>query len=623
MATRQIKVGKLTRSFSVEKSAINVEKRTVDLSFSSEDPYKRWFGIEILDHSKSSVDLSRLRAGNHPLLLGHDDGQQIGVIERAEVGADKKGRATVRFTSAGINPIADQTFKEIADGIKSLISVGYKVNKMEMVKVENPDDADSMATYRVTDWMPYEVSVVSIPADTTVGIGRSADDEGQTLTVEIPNMRTINRDHAAADGNGNTPPNGSAAVVDTKALEKARVIEFHAAAKRFEAKIPGIYAKAAEAVEKDWTVKQFSDWVFDELDKAPTNRLASAGQAMGDSRKTLGERFCESEAYKNAIKASGRRALRGISVDIQDRMDFRAGTPFSATTEGVGGTSGAAIQILPGVPGILNQQPLMVADLFAQGTTGGDTIRYIREDTFTNSAASVSEAGPKPEGILDVSIVNAPVGKIAVWLKITDEMLSDFSQMSSFINNRLGYMVQAKEEQELINGSGVAPIIKGVINFAGVQTVAVVGGAAVDAILKGISFVRGANGAGFSEPSAVIINSLNFMNLLLTRDQAGGAGTGQYLFGGPAFGPYGNGAYSNVARMWGLPVVATASMPAGTALAGDFRTAAQIFRRMGLTIESTNSNEDDFKNNLIMIRAEERLALAVYRPSAFCTITGL
>ena len=152
-----------TRGMMFDNKVVNEEMRTVQIAVSSEEPVERSFGTEILDHNDRSIDLSFARSGTMPLLLDHDPRQQIGVVENVDLdGSARRLRATVRF---GRNGLAKEVFDDVVDGIRSNISVGYHVNSM----VE-----DGEASYRVNNWLPMEVSVVSIPADRTVGVGRSA-----------------------------------------------------------------------------------------------------------------------------------------------------------------------------------------------------------------------------------------------------------------------------------------------------------------------------------------------------------------------------------------------------------------------------------------------------------------
>jgi HK97 family phage major capsid protein len=160
---------KQTRSFFIERSAIDEENRTVALSFSSEEPVERWFGYEILDHNPKSVNLGRLKKGGS-LLVDHDMTKLVGVIEEVSIdGAAKKGRAKVR---CGKHGLADDIFSDMLDGIRMNVSVGYMVDEMVLEK----EVKDGPSTYRVTRWTPFEISSVAVPADITVGVGRQQGD---------------------------------------------------------------------------------------------------------------------------------------------------------------------------------------------------------------------------------------------------------------------------------------------------------------------------------------------------------------------------------------------------------------------------------------------------------------
>lgn len=167
----------LRRTALFKRESIDKESRTVRVAFSSEEPVERWFGIEILDHAPKSVDLSRLIDGG-PGLVDHDPRDHVATIEECSIDSDRVGRATLRF---GRSERAEEIFNDVVDGIRKCISVGYQVHKLEVVDPEakNP-------TYRATLWEPYEISFVSIPADTSVGVGRSAEVEPAPAAPAIP-----------------------------------------------------------------------------------------------------------------------------------------------------------------------------------------------------------------------------------------------------------------------------------------------------------------------------------------------------------------------------------------------------------------------------------------------------
>lgn len=174
-ANRTLKPGtRLLRGMQFNREAVDKEARTVELAFASETPYERWWGIEILDCGPGSMRLQRLKSGA-PLLCDHNTRDQIGVIESVQPGADKVARAVVRF---GRSARAEEWFQDVIDGIRSSVSVGYEIHEAKLVETKDGHD-----TYRVTDWEPYEVSIVSVPADISVGIGRAADEESPVIQI--------------------------------------------------------------------------------------------------------------------------------------------------------------------------------------------------------------------------------------------------------------------------------------------------------------------------------------------------------------------------------------------------------------------------------------------------------
>src|SRR5262245_41391466 len=159
--------GKLQhRELRIERSGIDVDERRVALSFASTAPYRRFFGNETLDVRDGAVRLDRLSRGGQ-LLVNHDPNQVAGVVESVRIDRDRKARATVRF---GRSAFASEIFQDVVDGIRGSVSVGYAIHDIALEKKGENGGPDS---YRVTDWEPYEISIVSVPADTTVGVGRA------------------------------------------------------------------------------------------------------------------------------------------------------------------------------------------------------------------------------------------------------------------------------------------------------------------------------------------------------------------------------------------------------------------------------------------------------------------
>jgi HK97 family phage major capsid protein len=164
---------RVTRADAMEARVESVDDRRVSMSISSEMPVGRSYGEEVLDHNPQSIDLSFLNSGRAPLLMDHDPERQIGVIESVSLdGSARKLRATVRF---GKSALASEVYGDVADLIRGNVSIGYSIAKM----VKENDGK----TYRATDWRPVEVSIVSIPADVSVGVGRSLETETTSEAV--------------------------------------------------------------------------------------------------------------------------------------------------------------------------------------------------------------------------------------------------------------------------------------------------------------------------------------------------------------------------------------------------------------------------------------------------------
>ena len=161
---RALRGQKVERFFEIEQRGVDAKKRTAWLSIASEQPYERWWGIEVLDVGKRSIRDQRMRSGA-PLLVGHDAADQVGVVEDFEITADRKLRILARF---GKSARAEEVWQDVLDGIRRNTSVGYVIHDMVLEK-----QSEGQNTYRVTDWEPYEGSLVAVPADPTVGLGRN------------------------------------------------------------------------------------------------------------------------------------------------------------------------------------------------------------------------------------------------------------------------------------------------------------------------------------------------------------------------------------------------------------------------------------------------------------------
>jgi len=342
--------------------------------------------------------------------------------------------------------------------------------------------------------------------------------------------------------------------------------------------------------------------------------------------KSLGEMFVESDGY-NKIKEKG---FSGQWTTGPMEFGTKAGTLLEGAGSPGTGTGGGLLTVPQVAPGVVDKlfQRLTIADLLASGQATGNTVRYVVEGTATSGAAGVAEGGAKPASDLGLSTVDEPIKKLATSLTASDEMLEDATQVQSYINNRLSLFVRIKEENSILRGAGTNDLIgfstsgntRGINILSGTATA----GTAMANLL--FNAINGTRGSSFLEPDAIVMNPTNWATLRLSTDTAG-----QYFGGGPFQGQYGNGNMTPLSgqvtgaidTLWGKPVVVTSAIGAGTALLGAFGSGAQLWRRSGVTVEATNSHADYFLNNLVAIRAESRLGLAVYRPSAFTEVRFL
>jgi HK97 family phage major capsid protein len=329
--------------------------------------------------------------------------------------------------------------------------------------------------------------------------------------------------------------------------------------------------------------------------------------------KSFAEQVVESDAYKNVVAKQAQSAA--VDVKTVNTIDEGIIPAFSGGA-GQGGQL-VAPQLLPGIVPLLFQ-PLTVADLMAQGTTSSSSISYVIESAFQDTTAAVLEKGTKPQLDLTLSRRQDNVSTIANVAKVTDEMFQDAEQFQAYLSNRMIFGVKRAEESELLNGSGTAPHLQGILNRSGLATTVVTTASltaqkAIEGIYNQITALRSTS---FVEPDAIVIHPTDWQTIRLGKD-----GNNQYYGGGPFTGAYGNAGPSNQSQLWGLKVDVTTAIAQGTVLVGGFQESAQVFRRMGITLEMTNSNVDDFVNDLITLRAQERVALAVYRPAGFGKVT--
>lgn len=262
---------------------------------------------------------------------------------------------------------------------------------------------------------------------------------------------------------------------------------------------------------------------------------------------------------------------------------------------------------------------LTVADLLSQGTISGNAISYLIEQAMEGDFATVAEGALKPQ-IHFINPIQATdaLKKIAGFIKLTDEFIDDAEFLVTEINNRLLYQLGYFEEQQLLSGNGTGTNLLGLLNRSGIQTEASASFATAptdwpDAIFRGMTKVS--VNSGFP-PDGIVINPLDYQTFRLSKDAQK-----QYYGGGFFQGEYGNGGILINPPLWGLRTVVTPAIAAGTVVVGAFQSVATVYRKGGVRVEAATQHASDFTSNLVTIRAEERVALAVRVPLGICKVT--
>lgn len=382
---------------------------------------------------------------------------------------------------------------------------------------------------------------------------------------------------------------------ETKALFDTRFDELKAIAQdalgkaeRGEPLAAGAKQKADEAITAVNETKA-------RLDELEQKAVRGFGGDNGESHKSAGYKFIENPEIKSFM--ANPQAGKRVGMEVK--------AIISALTTDANGSAGDLLEPLRvGMVAPVNRR-LTVRDLLTPGRTNQPSIQYPQETGFTNSAATVSETSgaTKPQSEIKFDIKTTSVTTIAHWVLATRQILDDAPMLQSYIDGRLRYGLAYVEEGQLLNGAGTGTDLNGIYT----QATAFAAGTAVVATPTRLDVIRYAmlQGALAELPATgIVLNPIDWASIETTKDA-----DGRYIIGNPQT--------EAQPRLWGLPVVATQAMTAGNFLTGAFRLGAQIFDREDARVEVSTEDSDNFRKNLVTILAEQRLALAVYRPEAF------
>lgn len=462
-------------------AGVDAETREVELSFSSEEPYERWWGIEILGHKTGEVDMSWMASGRAPFLSNHRTDTQIGVLPRAWLDAKAgRGKAVARF---GRSPKAEEEMRDAQDDVRVNVSVGYEIRELELVKKESKDGAE-VSTYRVTDWLPLECSLVSIPADMTVGLGRSVDAEtpvpatkpATTLPAQ-PRKERIMPEQVVEK-----PQAGDEAF-------KANVAVIQKLAKAY-----GQYLKptdVADAIADGADTQKFNDLIMQRMQSGATDAttLAGVGATQREAKEYSFLRAIQAQIPGAKVEAGFEREISSEIARIMGRESEGFFIPPDVMFRGLAGrrqgekrdfTAGTA-----GEAGNLIQTTVMAemwTDVLRAATVlvgAGVTVLPglrgnvgVPRKTVAGTLAALTEVAAASETQPTTALPTLSPKRISAYVEPSKQsIIQSEVGIEAMLRQDLVDGAAVLVEDQGINGSGASPNARGIRNVSGIGSV--------------------------------------------------------------------------------------------------------------------------------------------------------
>lgn len=311
----------------------------------------------------------------------------------------------------------------------------------------------------------------------------------------------------------------------------------------------------------------------------------------------------------------GRKSFSGapkLNLSLADIKSFHqaAVSRQSYRVESKATDFGTAIPalLLPGVVSKLHE-PTRILDYIPNVAMGGPSVEFLAHTATTGTAAMVARGAAKPETSLTIVPTILTARKIAVHSAAPDEILKDFDAFAGYLTLELQRQIADVENAQILSGTGIGENLTGILATSGILTRAKATDTGLDAIEQAIKDLR--VGPSYCAPTLIVAHPTDFSALRRSKDSQL-----RYLLNA-------NPSEQEAQNIWGIPVLTTTQITAGTALIGNFEIGAQGFVREGFTLTMSNASGTDFTNNMTRWVAEERITLGVSRPSAFITVTGL
>ncbi len=470
----EMKIGSLRRAFSFDRAAIDEASRTIALSFSSELPVERWFGTEILSHEQGSADLNRLNDGA-PLLFNHDPDRIIGVVQTAMI-SNGRGVATVRFASTDA---AQEMAAMVNDGIIRNVSFGYQILEMK----EAPK-----GTFTATRWVPYEISLVSIPADPTVGVGRSDDQQETPMTKVIRELPAIEAE--------TTPPSKKQDIKMDTTVE-VTAAENAATAKERE-RISGISALARMFVGNDDLANTLIDSgkSLDEARAAFLEKIGARQKPITGEEAKIGMTSTELKQFSfarvinalanptdrhmqdaaafefecsHAAQKTSKRQAQGIMIPYDVLHGQR---DLTVTTAAEGGNTVATSLLASSFIDLLRSK-MVVSGLGTQMLMGLTDFVAIPRQSSGASAFWVAEGVAPTESQQAFDQVTLAPKTLGAFTDFSRRLLLQSSiDVESFVKRDLASVIALEVDRAAIHGTGTAPQPRGIVATSGIGSVA-------------------------------------------------------------------------------------------------------------------------------------------------------
>jgi HK97 family phage major capsid protein len=471
------------RAASFARDSLDKESRTVDLAFSSEEPVERFWGIEILGHDRGEMADDWIGSGTAPLLMDHNARDQIGVVEGVTLGADRKARARVRF---GRSARAEEIMQDVADGIRGNVSVGYELLDLSLVKEEK----GKPPVYRATRWRPLEVSLVSVPADMTVGVGRDAPSVPATPNTPNPNTpeqkdtRMSETPNPGPAAQPPAPPVNHDALAAAEARRRTEILALGEIANCRDLAVDLILQnKSVEEARGAIVLKRGGDRPLGNpptavgMSDKETKRYSVFKAMRAAAENDWSEAGLELEASKTIEQRLGGNARKGkrsffVPLEVQERPAQLQGgqRDLSAVTGSAGGFLVATNNV--SFIDVLRARSVSMAMGATRMTGLVGNVTVPRQATAATAVWLANETTAATESDQTFSQMALTARNVAAYTEVSRQlMLQSDPSAEMLVMNDLAAVVALAVDNAAINGTGSAGQPLGIVNTGGIGSV--------------------------------------------------------------------------------------------------------------------------------------------------------